>query len=320
MNFSNLLAASALAFTLSAPVLAQDTRTFTDDLGRTVDIPAEPLRIISLHDLAITVPLLELGISPVGSQGRTTAEGEPFIRSSDVLTGVDFGNSHIKFVGNLPADVEAISALEPDLILTTPWQTAPVEQLDIIAPTLVLDNSKRGDLGMHDILAEITGTEDRLAVLKTRYEGQVAQIRRLIDTANISVNVIQGVNGEILSWHTYGALGKVLRDAGFTFPDRVNQIPEGDLARMSAEELPALDADFLFVTYRTDILETPDDAIGHLNEVMPGFCNFLHACRENQMIVIPREEASASAYYGLGVLSYMIISHISGRDFVAKAD
>ncbi|WP_338720670.1 ABC transporter substrate-binding protein [Devosia sp. XK-2] len=320
MNFSNLLAASALAFTLSAPVLAQDTRTFTDDLGRTVDIPAEPLRIISLHDLAITVPLLELGISPVGSQGRTTAEGEPFIRSSDVLTGVDFGNSDIKFVGNLPADVEAISALEPDLILTTPWQTAPVEQLDIIAPTLVLDNSKRGDLGMHDILAEITGTEDRLAVLKTRYEGQVAQIRRLIDTANISVNVIQGVNGEVLSWHTYGALGKVLRDAGFTFPDRVNQIPEGDLARMSAEELPALDADFLFVTYRTDILETPDDAIGHLNEVMPGFCNFLHACRENQMIVIPREEASASAYYGLGVLSYMIISHISGRDFVAKAD
>lgn len=320
MNFSNLLAASALAFTLSAPVLAQDTRTFTDDLGRTVDIPAEPLRIISLHDLAITVPLLELGISPVGSQGRTTAEGEPFIRSSDVLTGVDFDNSDIKFVGNLPADVEAISALEPDLILTTPWQTAPVEQLDIIAPTLVLDNSKRGDLGMHDILAEITGTEDRLAVLKTRYEGQVAQIRRLIDTANISVNVIQGVNGEVLSWHTYGALGKVLRDAGFTFPDRVNQIPEGDLARMSAEELPALDADFLFVTYRTDILETPDDAIGHLNEVMPGFCNFLHACRENQMIVIPREEASASAYYGLGVLSYMIISHISGRDFVAKAD
>lgn len=34
------------------------------------------------------------------------------------------------------------------------------------------------------------------------------------------------------------------------------------------------------------------------------------------MIVIPREEASASSYYGLGVLSYMIISHISGRNFV----
>jgi len=305
-----------LAALLAAPAFAQETHSFTDDLGRTVDIPTQPLRIVSLQDLAITVPLLELGITPVGSHGRTTAEGVPFIRSSAVLTGVDFDNSDIKFVGNLPADVEAIAALEPDLILTTPWQTTPIAQLEAIAPALVLDDSKRGDLGMHDVLAEITGTEDQLAVLKARYAGQIAQIRRLIDTDSISVNVIQGVDGQVLSWHTYGALGTVLRDAGFQFPDRVNAIPEGDLARMSAEELPALDADFLFATYRTDALETPADALKFLEEVMPGFCNFLHACRENQMIVIPREEASASSYYGLGVLSYMIISHISGRNFV----
>ena len=305
---------------LLSPTPAQETHTFADDAGRTVDIPVEPMRIVSLQDLAITVPLLELGVTPIGSHGRTTAEGEPFIRSSDVLTGVDFDNSDIRFVGNLPADVESIAALEPDLILTTPWQTVPLEQLDAITPTVVLDDSARGDLAMHDVLAELTGTEDRLAVLKARYEGQVAQIKRLIDTENISVNVIQGVNGEVLSWHTYGALGKVLRDAGFTFPERVEAIPEGEFERMSAEALPELDADFVFVTYRTDTLETPADAVAHLEAVLPGFCEYLHACRENQMIVIPREEASASSYYGLGVLSYMVISHISGREFVAKAD
>ncbi len=312
--------AVTLAAIIATPALAQQTRTFADDAGRTVEIPAQPLRIVSLQDLAITVPLLELGVTPVGSHGRTTAEGEPFIRSSDVLTGVDFDNSEIKFVGNLPADVEAIAALEPDLILPTPWQTAPLAQLDAIAPTVVLDDSMRGDLGMHDALAEITGTRDKLEVLKARYAGQIAQIRRLIDTQSISVNVIQGVDGQVLSWHTYGALGKVLRDAGFQFPDRVEAIPEGEFARMSGEEFTALDADFLFATYRTDTLETPADALGYLEEVMPGFCDFLHACRENQMIVVPREEASASSYYGLGVLSYMVISHISGRDFVAKAD
>ena len=305
---------------LLSPTPAQETHTFADDAGRTVDIPVEPMRIVSLQDLAITVPLLELGVTPIGSHGRTTAEGEPFIRSSDVLTGVDFDNSDIRFVGNLPADVESIAALEPDLILTTPWQTVPLEQLDAITPTVVLDDSARGDLAMHDVLAELTGTEDRLAVLKARYEGQVAQIKRLIDTENISVNVIQGVNGEVLSWHTYSALGKILRDSGFTFPARVEAIPEGEFERMSAEALPELDADFVFVTYRTDTLETPADAVAHLEAVLPGFCEHLHACRENQMIVIPREEASASSYYGLGVLSYMVISHISGRDFVAKAE
>lgn len=304
------------AATLSGAAFAQDTHAFTDDAGRTVDIPTHPLRIVSLHDLAITVPLLELGVTPIGSHGRTTADGAPFIRSSDVLTGVDFDTSDIAFVGNLPADVEAIAALEPDLILTTPWQTAPLEQLEAIAPTIVLDDSVRQGMGMHDALAEITGTQAQLSTLKARYAGQIAQIKRLIDTKNISVNVIQGVDGQVLSWHTYGALGMVLRDAGFIFPDRVNAIPEGEYVGMSGEEFPALDADFIFATYRTDTLETPADARKYLEEVMPGFCAFLHACRENQLITIPREEASAASYYGLGVLSYMVISHISGRAFV----
>jgi iron complex transport system substrate-binding protein len=185
-----MLAVLPLLATLAVPAIAQETGTFTDDLRRTLKIPVQPLRIVSLQDLAIAVPLLELGVTPVGSHGRTTAEGVPFIRSSDVLTGIGFDNSTFQFVGNLPVDVEAIAALEPDLILTTPRQTAPVEQLEAIAPALMLDECKRGDLGVHDALAEITGTEERLAVLKARYEGRIAQIQRLIDTGSISVNVI----------------------------------------------------------------------------------------------------------------------------------
>ena len=83
-----MLSVLPLLAALAVPAIAQETRTFTDDLGRVVDIPGQPLRIVSLQDLAITVPLLELGVTPVGSHGRTTAEGVPFIRSSDVLTGV----------------------------------------------------------------------------------------------------------------------------------------------------------------------------------------------------------------------------------------
>lgn len=305
----------AIATTLALPALAQETRSFTDDAGRTVDIPINPQRIASLHDLSITIPLIELGVYPVGSHGRTTDAGEGFIRSSKVLTGVDFDNSDIAFLGNLPVDIEAVAAIEPDLIITTPWQTASVDQLEAIAPTIVLDDTVRGDFDMYEALAEITGTTDALAILEGRYESQIEQIKRLIDTEDISVNVIQGVDGEVLSWHTYGGLGRVLRDAGFQFPDRVDAIAEGSFERMSAEALPELDADFLFVTYRTDALETPEDAMGHLEQVMPGFCDFLHACRNNQMIVMPREEASASSYYALGVMAYTVISHISGRRF-----
>ena len=316
MTLTKITLAGLVGLLVSFPALAQETRSFVDDAGRTVEIPADPQRIASLHDLSITIPLIELGVYPVASHGRTTETGEGFIRSSKVLTGVDFDNSDIEFLGNLPVDIEAVAAIEPDLIITTPWQTASVEQLEAIAPTIVLDDTIRGDFGMYEALAEITGTTDALAILEGRYDSQIEQIRRLIDTGSISVNVIQGVDGQVLSWHTYGGLGKVLRDAGFRFPDRVEAMAEGSFERMSAEALPELDADFLFATYRTDTLETPEDAIGHLEQVMPGFCNFLHACRENQMIVMPREEASASSYYALGVMAYTVISHISGRRFV----
>lgn len=310
--FGALMAITALAL----PVAAQETRSFTDDAGRTVEIPVRPQRIVSLHDLSLTVPLIELGVFPVGSHGRTTPDGTPFIRSSKVLTGVDFDNSDIKFVGNLPADVEAVAALEPDLILTTAWQTADVAQLEAIAPTIVLNDDIRPAFEIFDVLAELTGTEDRLAVLKTRYQGQIAQIKRLIDTGSISVSVVQANDGKLYIEHTYGTLGRVLRDAGFTFPAKVEAIPAGESAEFSAESLPDFDADFVFATYRTDTGQTPADAIGALETALPGFCQFLHACRENQFIVIPREEASAASYYALGAVSYMLISNISGRSFV----
>jgi len=317
MTLIKITLAGLVGLLVSLPAFAQETRSFVDDAGRTVEIPADPQRIASLHDLSITIPLIELGVYPVASQGRTTETGEGFIRSSKVLTGVDFDNSDIEFLGNAPVDMEALAALEPDLIIVNPnWNYGSLEQVEIIAPTVVLDDTVRGDFGMYEALAEITGTTDALAILEGRYDSQIEQIRRLIDTGSISVNVIQGVDGEVLSWHTYGGLGKVLRDAGFRFPDRVEAMAEGSFERMSAEALPELDADFLFATYRTDTLETPEDAIGHLEQVMPGFCNFLHACRENQMIVMPREEASASSYYALGVMAYTVISHISGRRFV----
>lgn len=316
MNFFVTLAfAAALA---TVPAYAQEMRTVTDPTGRVVEIPDDPQRIVSLHDLSTTIPMIELGVFPVGSHGRTTEAGEPFIRSSDVLTGVDFNNSDIEFVGNLPADVEAISALEPDLIITTQWQTTPLDQLEKIAPTLVIGD----DTDMftaYDFLADITGTTDRMTFLKARYQGQIAQIKRLIDTQNITVSVIQGNDGVFTVEHTYGTLGQVLRDAGFKFPAMVDAIPEGTDAEFAPDILPQLDADFVFATYRTDTGQTPADSVEALNGVVPDFCRYLTACQNNQFINIPREEASSNSFYALGALSYMIISHISGRDFAPFA-
>ncbi|MEM1302071.1 MAG: iron-siderophore ABC transporter substrate-binding protein, partial [Pseudomonadota bacterium] len=79
-----------------------DTRSFTDHLDRTVDIPTNPQRIVSLGAKNVTVPMIELGVMPVGSQGTLPDGGTPTIRASATSTGVDFGNSDIAFVGDFP--------------------------------------------------------------------------------------------------------------------------------------------------------------------------------------------------------------------------
>lgn len=120
------------------------TRPFTDDLGRVVNVPLHPQRIVSLHDLDITIPLIELGVPPVASHGRTRPDGSHFLRSGALLTGVDFDHSTIKFIGTADIDIEAIVAAKPDLIITEPSRHTPIEQLEKIAPTVSIDHLDGG--------------------------------------------------------------------------------------------------------------------------------------------------------------------------------
>ena len=311
-----LFLAGMLSLTMLAmPAMAQETRSFTDDLGRIVEIPVHPQRIASLHALTFTIPLLELGVIPVGSQGDTGDDSEPHIRSGMTIAGTDFDNSDIAYLGpNLPPDFEAIAAVRPDLIIAFQNQESVVDQLELIAPTIVLSNQTGYEV--YDILADITGTQDRLATLKARYESQVAQIRRIIDTGTVTVNHLAPGDGALSVWETYFNLGKVLRDAGFDFPAAVDAMEPNSYVAFSPETLPELDADILFVTYRTDQLETPAIAKAAFESVVPGFCAHLHACRNGQLIYIPREEVTAKSYDALSMLAYAVLTHISGRDIV----
>ena len=62
-----------LLLTGAVSAAAPQTQTFTDDLGRTVTVPLHPQRIVSMHDLDITIPLIELGVPPIASHARTAA-------------------------------------------------------------------------------------------------------------------------------------------------------------------------------------------------------------------------------------------------------
>ncbi|HBT4645776.1 TPA: iron-siderophore ABC transporter substrate-binding protein [Klebsiella aerogenes] len=298
---------------------AADSQTFTDDLGRTVTVPLHPQRIVSMHDLDITIPLIELGVPPVASHGRTRPDGSHYLRSSAQLTGVDFDNSEIRFIGTADIDLEAVAAAKPDLIITEPSRHVSVEQLAKIAPTVSIDHLQGSAPRIYRKLAQLTGSQARLAVLERRYQEQIKQLKATVDLQQYRVSVIQANNGKVTVHHSYHALGRVLRDAGFRFPPLIDKIPDGQRIDVSAEQLPELDADFVFATWRSDTGGKPQDELKAMEAVMPGWCDFMRACRTGRYILLPREEVISNSYAALTLMVAQVQSHIVGRPIPAGA-
>ena len=305
----------SIFFATSMSLQAAETRTIVDDTGTEVDIPIKPMRIVSLHDSVLTVPLLELGAELVGSHGRGDSESNAFIRSSRSITGIDFDNSDIEWVGNYPADIERVAALKPDLILTTAWQSLDVDQLRKIAPTVLLDYTKRDQWAIYDWLAELTDTTDKLALMKLRYADQIELIKTVVDTESIMVSTVHALDKQLFAFNPYGNIGKVLIDAGFQQPTIITDIPVGERRDFAAESLQEFDADFIITTYRSTGGEYPADVRRYFESIVPNYCQALHACREGQMIMVSRSLGSTTSYYALGAVTYMILAEIGGKEF-----
>ncbi|WP_333501136.1 ABC transporter substrate-binding protein [Kluyvera genomosp. 2] len=303
---------------LISAVAGAQTQAFTDDLGRVVQVPEHPKRIVSMHDLDITIPLIELGVPPVASHGRTRPDGSHYLRASAELTGVDFENSDIAFIGTADIDLEAVAAAKPDLIITEPNRNVPIEQLAKIAPTVSIDHLLGSAPRIYSKLAQLTGTQARLAVLDHRYQTQIAQLKQTVDTQNISVSVIQANNGKVTVHHSYHSLGRVLRDAGFRFPPLIERIPDGQRIDVSAEQLPDLDADFVFATWRSDTGGKPQDELNEMEKVMPGWCDFMRACRTGHYVLLPRDEVISNSYAALSLLVAQVQSQIAGRPLASE--
>lgn len=303
----------ALFLFLPLAAVAQETIPFTDDMGRSVTVPVRPQRIASLHDIDITIPLIELGVIPAASHGRIGLDAKPYLRSGSLLTGVDFDNSAIAFVGANDIDLEKLAEAKPDLIVTTIGRPTPIEALERIAPTVALDAAKFGAPHVYAKLAELTATQPRLEVLERRYRSGIAALKQAVDTSAITVSVFQPLNGKISTYHTYRALGRVLRDAGFRFPAIIDRIGEGERIEVSAERLPELDADFIFDPYRSDTGETSRKEIAEMEKVLPGFCAFLKACREGRYVMVSREEAISNSYAALSLMTAMVQATVAQR-------
>ncbi|MEM8789007.1 MAG: ABC transporter substrate-binding protein [Pseudomonadota bacterium] len=302
------LIAAVMTGALSLPAAAQETRTFTDDAGRTVEVPADPQRVASLGGKLITNLLIELGVTPVGTQADLQ-DGVVTLQNGPTLTGTFMADGEMAFLGQFPIDVEAVAAVKPDLIILPNWQEGnTIEQFETIAPTVYVDIDARVGQDLAAFLADLTGTEERRAVLDRRYEAQIAMLRGQVDTESITVSTFRPIGGTIRILHPLMVTGQVLEDAGFSFPEFYETFERGvDDISLSAEFLQQLDADFIVMPFAT----TPQAVYDEMEDLFPGWCDVMSACRDGNIIYLPAFEATSSSYdFATALIFVMLVETV----------
>ncbi|SFQ64159.1 iron complex transport system substrate-binding protein [Roseivivax halotolerans] len=270
-----LLATVAALAALALPAVAQEMRTYTDALGREVEIPVDPQRVVVLNDSNGGAQTLELGITPVG---MTTRSGVFELGSRYDLSGTtpigDYG----------APDLEAIAALNPDLIVgytasgEAGQSPGEISAFEALAPFVMPETFAP----VHEVMADFAalyGREEMLAELRSRDAERLAEVRALLDVDfdDLSVSVVQ-INSEgLVNTFRAGffAFGEVLTELGFrNFPEnQTDSFAEGECCTpdVSMERIQDFDADVLFyVHYTPDTDPMNDPLFRSLNAVQAG--------------------------------------------------
>ncbi len=244
-----LLIFAATLAALAIPADAQDcepgTRAFEHHLG-TACIPGDPQRIASLRGDAITTPLLDIG-APIALTVMNEMEGgERYVRgAADIFGAAYVKASGVEWFSNRdPVDVEALAVAAPDLIIAQLWNEPILDQLEAIAPTVVLP-PRMPFLDHLAWLADVSGKADTYEEELLRYEARIEEARRVIgDPGAITVSRLDIWEDGLWYYPNWGAIDQVISDIGFGRPTIQAEATDG-MNGVSVEWLEEFDGDVL---------------------------------------------------------------------------
>ncbi|MDX8354777.1 ABC transporter substrate-binding protein [Cognatiyoonia sp. IB215182] len=311
-----LLLGGAVALIASiAP--AQDTRIVVDDLGRTVEVPLNPQRIISGDDNTLGMPLADFGVDFIGAQARVAEDGSYFMRGLDVNYGISFAESGIEPVSVWwEFDLEKVALLDPDLIILIEWQQEQAELFEQIAPTFFVFETPE-PWAVQQAIARATGKEDVFEYRRGIYEDRVATLKASLDIPEGTTYSLIGP-GDGTFWASTGAYNftLVLRDLGFVpSPGTQALIDAGSTwgEEISAERLQDFDADYIFISYQSQPGRTPSEVLTNMDGVLPGWCDFVTACQNGNVILYPWETIGAPTFAAANAGMDIIATHFASK-------
>lgn len=218
--------------------------TVTDDRGEvTLDAPATS--VVSL-EWGLTENLLSLGVTPVG---QADVVG---YNTWDTVVPLDPSVADVGFRGE--PSLDAIAALDPDLVVTTTdLPENVIEQIEESFPVIALRGSDGSDPLGHmrrtvEILGEATGTSDKADELLTEFDGAVADGAAALEAAGLAgapYTMADGWdNNGVISIRMYTAgsyLGAIAGELGLENAWTGEGDPDYGLASTDVEGLTGLD-------------------------------------------------------------------------------
>jgi len=239
-----LLAAACGGEATTRPASAADgTRTVAHAAG-TTQVPGDAERIVTTTDQNALLPLLELGVRPVGSAGIVTDDGTPRFRRTE-----GFDTSGIAFTGAFTEpNLEKVASLRPDLVVGYEFDEEFYDELSAIAPTVLVQIFDRPLTEALVQFGELVGERDEALRLQREYDARIAELRaRLGDRAEtLSVSVLgPGDPGTFGRGDSGQAIGTVMDDLGL--PRTPEQLADDGDTSYSLEQIGSRSADVVLV-------------------------------------------------------------------------
>ncbi len=211
-----------------------------DDLGREVEIPAEPQRVLALN-ASMTETLFDLGIVPVGKVSQYSI---PRAEAED-LPDISLENS---------PNIEIINKIEPDLIIAHARNHAQImDSLEATgAAVFYIDPSAAEDqlLGKIDLIAQLLGRQIEADEYTKKVQEKAEELSQKIAASPIKTALlIQGGSQNIMAAQSFCFWGRLLACLGIEniVPEEVAKTSKAGFVTFDMETIIQKDPDAILI-------------------------------------------------------------------------
>ena len=257
---------------------SENVRIVEHALG-TTQVPVNPQRVVVLDGLDA---VLSLKVKPIGSN-EVDIEDSYLKNISEGIESVDSADG---------PNLEAIVALEPDLILGTLWDRSNYELLSQIAPTVIAEVDSSGEwkrmLSKYgEALGKTERAEQVMADYYARIEDFQAQMGDLLQKTEVSI-VYAYPDGRISIYLEDSFCGTVVADAGLPRPPAQTNTEQSFSMDISKELFKKADGDVIFVWTYGRTKERSEEGIAALRQLRTDpLWSELNAVKQGKVYDVP---------------------------------